>query len=86
MNWYTWTSLGDFVAWHSTVIAGLGLPWIGQNQNTGELEPNKQQTIVYTNVYEVSNVDWRAPVGDDIATTYAAGLGQPSTPPPTPEP
>ena len=84
MNWYTWTSFAAFVAWHDTVIAGLNMPWIGVNQNTGELEPQKQQTTAYTAVYEVSNVDWRAIVGDDIATTYAVGLGQPSTPPPTP--
>ena len=86
MNWYTWISVAAFNAWHDTVIAGLGLPWIGINQNTGQPEPSKQQTTAYTAVVEVSNVDWRAPVGDDIALAYAAGLGAPSTPPPTPEP
>ena len=84
MNWYTWTSQAAFDNWHATVIAGLNMPWIGVNQNTGELEPQKQQTTAYTAVTEVTASDWRAPVGDDIAQTYAAGLGQPSTPPPTP--
>jgi hypothetical protein len=86
MNWYSWTSVAAFDQWHDTVIAGLNMPWIGVNQNTGQPEPSKQQTTAYTAVVEVIASDWRAPVGDDIASIYAAGLGQPSTPPPTPEP
>lgn len=86
MNWYTWTSSAAFTAWHATVIAGLGLPRVGVNQQTGELEPDKQQTVAYTAVVEVGPADWRAIVGDDIAAAYSDGLGVPSDPPPEPEP
>ena len=86
MNWYTWISVAAFNAWHDTVIAGLNMPWIGINQNTGELEPQKQQTTAYTSVTEVTASDWRAPVANNIANTYTDGLGTPSEPPPVEEP
>lgn len=86
MNWYTWTSIAAFDAWHATVIAGLNMPWIGVDQANHQPQPDKQQTTAYTAVTEVSNVDWRAPVAADIANTYTDGFGQPCEPPPSPEP
>jgi hypothetical protein len=86
MIWYSWTTLETFNAWHETVIEGLGFPRVGVNQQTGQPEPEKQQTVVYTAVFAVDPDDWRAPVGDDIAADYPDGLGVPSEPPPDPEP
>lgn len=85
MNWYTWTTQQDFNDWHQTVITGLHLPRVGINQATGQAEPTKQLTLYYTSVTEVAADDWRAPVEDSVATTYATGLGTPCDPPPTPE-
>jgi hypothetical protein len=85
MNWYTWSTEAAFDAWHATVVDGLGMPWIGQNQATGEPEPNNQHTTAYTAVTEVAADDWRAVVGDDIVAGYADGLGALSEAPPEPE-
>lgn len=81
MNWYTWSSLENFNSWHSSVIAGLGLPRIGYNSATGLPEPGKQMTTSYTEVTEVAENDWRAPVQQDIADIYLDGLGSLSTSP-----
>jgi hypothetical protein len=82
MTWYSWPSVAAFNAWHDTVIAGLGLPWIGINQNTGELEPSKQQTTSYTSAIHVGYADWRAPVSQYVADSHPDGLGLLSEPPP----
>ena len=86
MNWYTWPTEQAFDAWHTTVIVGLNMPWIGVDQANGQPQPDKQQTTAYTSVVEVAADDWRAPVADNIAAVYADGLGTPSDPPPSPEP
>jgi|DEB0MinimDraft_3_1074331.scaffolds.fasta_scaffold26835_1 hypothetical protein len=86
MHWYTWqTKNPGFDTWHTAVKTGLGMPWIGENQATGEPEPDAQQTTDYTAVVEVAADDWRAPVSDLIAGTYPDGLGTPCDPPPEPE-
>ena len=84
MMWYTWPTVQAFDAWHAAVIAGLNLPRIGYNQATGQPEPQKQATTAYTSIVEVTETDWRAPVGDDIAAAYPDGLGTPTDPPPSP--
>ena len=86
MNWYKWGTQAAFDSWNDTVSAALGLPRVGVNQNTGEPEPQKQQTTSYTAVTNVGRGDWRAPVADDIAQAYPDGLGVPTDPPPSPEP
>ena len=60
MEWYTWATESEFDTWHAAVITGLGMPWIGQNQATGEPQPDKQQTTAYTSCIEVAAGDWRA--------------------------
>jgi len=82
--WYSWGTEQSFAAWHSVVIDALGLPRVGVNQATGEPEPDAQMTTAYTEVTEVGAGDWRAPVEDTVAATYAAGLGAPSEAPPEP--
>ena len=85
MNWYQWSSESDFDTWHATVVTGLGMPWIGENQATGEPAPESQQTTAYTAVVEVAPDDWRAPVAELIASTYSDGMGTLCDPPPEPE-
>lgn len=75
MNYYTWPTLQAFNTWHQTVIDGLNLPRVGVNAHNGEPQPEKQQTLAYTSVTQVSEGDWRAPVEDDVAATYPTGLG-----------
>lgn len=84
MHWYKWDAEPSFDAWEATVVAGLGMPWIGVNQATGQPEPDKQQTTDYTAATEVAPDDWRAPVDDAIAAAYPDGLGTPCDPPPEP--
>jgi hypothetical protein len=85
MEWYTWTTESAFDTWHATVISGLGMPWVGENQATGEPQPDKQLTTAYTACTEVAAGDWRAPVSDEIAANYSTGIGALSEAPPDPE-
>ena len=85
LMWYSWATLTAFTAWHDTVCAGLGIPHPGRNAATGEVDEAAQWTTAYTSVVEVTDDDWRAWVGDDIAATYPDGLGAPSDPPPSPD-
>jgi len=84
-GWYTWPTKTMFDQWHSVVIEGLGLPRVGHNAATGELEPDAAWTTRYTLVVKVAKNDWRAPVETTIANLFSDGLGEPSTPPPQPE-
>lgn len=80
--WYSWKSLSDFNLWHSQVCVGLGIPHPNRNNATGEIDPDAQWTTDYTVPVEIEPTDWRAMVGDDIATLYFNRLGTPSDPPP----
>jgi hypothetical protein len=74
MNWYTFTSLEVFNAWHDALKIQLGypLPSIDDNGNViGE-----PYTTEYTSVVEVSANDWRT----ISAPEYAQGL-EPSSKP-----
>jgi len=84
-NWYTWPTQEEFNVWHQTVIDGIGLPRVGVNQATGEPQPDKTQTIAYTNIEFVADSDWRAIVEDAVATQFADHLGTLSEAPPQPE-
>jgi len=83
-NWYTWPTQTDFDAWHHPVVEALNLPRISNNAATGQPEPEAQQTVAYTATTKVAADDLRAPVEPHIASDFAAGLGTPCDPPPTP--
>lgn len=84
-QWYSWSSIEAFNAWHDPIVADLNLPRIGTNQATGEPEPSKNRTTSYTSVVEVSPNDFRAMVESEIAEQWPNGLGQISTSPPVTE-
>lgn len=85
-DWYSWPSLADFDAWHTTVCTALGIPHPGRNAETGEIDESAQWTTAYTAAVEVAADDWRAVVEPAIAATYPNGLGTPCDPPPSPDP
>lgn len=85
-DWYSWPSLASFDAWHATVCASLDIPHPGRNEATGEVDLEAQWTTAYTVATEVAADDWRAVVEGAVAEQYAAGLGEPCDPPPSPEP
>jgi hypothetical protein len=84
-NWYTWPSEVEFHLWHNNVVQALDLPRIGVNAATGLLDPSAQATTAYTEVTEVADGDWRAPVEQHVASDFADGLGVLSESPPVPE-
>lgn len=78
---YLWTSRAAFDAWHDGVCAALGIPYPNSNVATGEIDPDAQWTLRYTDVIEVAPNDWRAFVENDIASVFLDGLGTPCDPP-----
>ena len=83
-DWYSWETSEAFDDWHGRVLDGLGYPLVGFNEATQEPDPAAQQTIAYTSARRVSASDWRAPVESHVASAFADGLGQLSSPPPPP--
>lgn len=81
--WYAWTIPTDFEAWHQNVIDALQLPRVGFNAASGKPQPEAQQTLRYTDPFDVDG-ETRAYVQEHIAAQFAAGLGTPSQPPPPP--
>jgi hypothetical protein len=67
--WYEWNNKVDFDLWHDVICDQLGLPIVGTNQATGELDADAQQTVTYTKAFNVSG-KWIAMVEDE----YADGL------------
>lgn len=84
-HWRTWETKAAFDAWHTTVVNGMNLPRVGVNQATGEPQPDAQWTMAYTEVTEIAENDWRAPVEDHIADIYTEGIGEICEPPPMPD-
>lgn len=83
---YRWLSLSLFDAWHDAAKLALGIPHPGRNQKTGEIDEQAQWTTAYTDAIVVAEDDVRAFVEDMVAALVPDGLGQPSSPPPEPEP
>ena len=67
--WYEWNTKANFDLWHNALCDELGLPIVGTNQATGELDADAQQTVAYTKAFNVSG-KWIALVEDE----YADGL------------
>lgn len=84
-TWFTWPTFEAFNTWETGVVQALNLPREGSNAATGKPAPQAQWTTAYTEVTQVAENDWRAPVEAWAATQFADGLGAPCDPPPPPE-
>jgi hypothetical protein len=84
--WYRWTDLTAFTVWHTAACAALGIPHAGNNAATGDLDVNAQWTTAYTEAVVVDADDVRAVVERQVAELVPTGLGEPSDPPPAPDP
>jgi hypothetical protein len=84
--WYRWSDLTAFDAWHTAACAELGIPHAGNNAATGELDIDAQWTTAYTEAVVVAVNDVRAVVEPQVAELVPTGLGEPSDPPPEPDP
>lgn len=65
-NWYEWNSEAEFVAWHDSIKAQLGLPKMSKDEFGNDVEPLVDG---YTTVSQVGD-KWIALAED----TYASGL------------
>lgn len=81
--WFSWSSVGEFNAWHSDTCTLLGLPRPGRNVSTGEIQADAEWTSLYTTAYVVSDSDIRAFVENDVVSLSPNMLGIPSEEPPT---
>jgi hypothetical protein len=79
MSWYAWTDLAAFSTWHDAACAALGIPHPGRNAATGEVDPDAQWTVAYTE--PVVGSDVRAAVEDYVAVLVPDGLGVASVAP-----
>ena len=86
LMWYGWSDLTAFDAWHTAACAELGIPHAGNNAATGELDIDAQWTTAYTEAVVVAVDDVRAVVEPQVAELVPTGLGEPSDPPPAPDP
>ena len=84
--WYQWTSLAAFDAWHADACAALGIPHPGNNAATGVIDEQAQWTTAYTQAVVVAVDDVRAVVEPHVVELVPTGLGEPSDPPPEPDP
>jgi hypothetical protein len=84
-QWYTWTTVEAFDAWHDVVKQALGLPKPGINAKTGHVDVTAAWTTDYTSIIEVVEGDYRAMVQESIAEQFSEGLGALSEAPPLPE-
>ena len=84
--WYRWTNRASFDVWHTAACAALGIPHPGRNAATGVIDEQAQWTTAYTDPVVVAADDVRAVVEPQVAELVPTGLGEPSDPPPAPDP
>ncbi len=77
MPYLIFNNITNFNTWHTKVKKSIGLPKVGVNAETGELEPEAQKTTGYTQAIKHPNTtDLRvlAFVGDDLDSELISGL------------
>ena len=75
-NWYQWTSEAEFVAWHDSIKAQLGLPKMSKDELGNDVEPVIDS---YTAAVQVDD-KWIARVEDAYASNLIATEVRPLKP------
>lgn len=83
-DWYRWTSIEAFNAWHEEVKKRLGIPHPNRSLATGRVRSTTAHwTLEYTSPVVLADDDVRAIVEEE-GKAFKEGLGEPCDSPPKP--
>lgn len=83
VKWYEWESWESFHSWHDSLCAKMGYPWDAYLQSNGEMDPEAQKVLRYTDGLEIQG-KIIAIVDDEHNVGLIETQLRPSTPQPFP--